>query len=742
MEREPAEGTERDDYGQSAKAVALVEHCRKLIRRTKANDPMWRKKGQQGIDYYFGKQWEEEDARIVRERGQDPIVNNQIKPGIRALIGLMLAQPYDWLALPVGANDDHAAERITAGLKALANVNRVSDLLRWFYWWGLCYGVGVGLVGPYVRWDDPRREVCQIRLVDAREVGWDPDSRETDGSDVRFLRWSRKIDLADAKRKWPRLDPDRVAVADDTDAQEGESVTVNSAPIDETPPPSMWDDFSEWNHYVDDGEIDREAKKVTVHEVWEYRHEKVWLIDQGAGPVEFEGPDTPAGVTMIADPTTRRYWKDTVKKPWRHVVCGPLLLESARSIQKHDRIPFVFYFYDRDGHGNPVSAIESLKDMQREENYRRAKMLYELGNQPVIVSPEVANRMGMTLDQLAQHAGKRSPVWIANPGEVVYPPTGNLASQQFELMQHSEIAIQKILGTNDHLMGYDTPAESGKSKELSMQQGATIQRDAEAALRAFHKAMGELLLSDMCQFHTDEWLVRITDQLGQPKTFVLNGTTVDPTTGATVRVNDINQYRYDIELETTPYSPTARMRAAERIVSLYQNEEDPNVRRALRRMAITLDNLPNKADLLQTLDQAEQAMQQAAQQPPVQPKPPLEAINLSGDQLTPYEVGQVLQSGGIQPDPSRQPGQAPVGAQGEPPAQVETPGPDPAKLAALDLDAQKHAATLEHQAAEAERKRQHDADMALLNHELSMQKAEHQQAITPPPKPDGSGASS
>jgi hypothetical protein len=737
-----------DNYGQSDDNVALVEHCHKLVRRTKAYDPKYRDRSQKGVDYYFDKQWEEKDKRIVKGRDQEAIVNNLVKPNIRLMIGLMLAQPFDWQAKPVGKNDDDLAEAVTAGLKYLANVNRVADLLRWVYWWGLTYGVSWTRIGPYVRWDDARREVCQLRVIDPREVGIDPDSREPDASDMRFLRWSRKVDVADAKRKWPKLGDE--TPGDSAEENEtGALVEINTAPIDMTPPPSMWDDFAEWNKY-DDEDVDADAKKVTVHEVWEIKHTKVWLADVGAGaPVEFD-PAKDHDVLLKA----RRYWQDTLPKVWMHVVCGPLLLESKRSIHKHDRIPFVPYFYERDDFGCPVSAVESIKDMQREENYRRAKMLYELGNQPIIVDPEVATNMGMSVKQLERHAAKRSPIWLARPDQVTYPATGNMASQQFDLMQHSEVAIQKAMGSNDHIMGYDGPAESGKSKEISVQQGATIQRAAVASLHLYHKSTGEMLCSDMCQFHDDEWVVRVTDEGGRDKSFTLNGTGVDPQTGMPVKVNDINQFQYDIELETVPYSPTHRQRAAERMVALYTAEEDPTVRAALRRIAITLDDLPGKRGILDLLDKAEQAKANAK---PEARKSFVEQIRIDGSQITPWELGQLLEAEGIKPDPSRQPGQptpaaveAQAGAMGGAPVEAGPPPLDPAAALKAQVDLAKHGATLGHQAEQADHDRTHQVGMALMaaqhareqgaqQHGNALEQAEQAADLAPPP-PSGGGS--
>lgn len=610
-------------YGQTPKATATVDRVRKYLRKAKRHEKRWRPRAQKGIDFFYDKQWEKGDARTVEDRGQDAVVNNVLRPTVRLVIGLMLGQPFDWGAKPQGTNDDEAAERVTSGLKFLAGRNKMLGLMRQVYWWGLCYGVAWVIVGPHVRWSDPRKEVCQVRLIDSREAHPDPDHRELDGSDMRWFIWTRRMDEADIRRKWKTLPKEFAAEsADDTGGDKGETggLSVIEAPANNTPPPSLWEEFSDWNLACDDDEANREEKQYDVHECWEIRETSAWLADVGRGaPVELSEEEI-AGVALRAD--VRRYWKDDVPKVWKHVVCGPFLLESGRAQAKHDRIPCVPYYYDRDGKGDPWSFIESLKDPQREVNYLRVKALYELGTPRIRVTQRVLDRNGMTIDQFAAHYAKPGAVIVAEPGDVEIIKDGDTAAAHFEMSQVAATAIQKNSGANDHLMGYDTAAESGKSKELSMSQGATMQRDGEASLRAFHQSVGELLLSDMCQYHDDPWTARITDEVGRDKFVSFNQPGTDPDTGAPVVLNDINQYDYDIELESVPWSPTMRQRAAERIITLFQSEENPVIRSALRRMAITLDDLPSKAQILDVLNQAEQAVAEAAQQPPPQAGPP------------------------------------------------------------------------------------------------------------------------
>lgn len=615
-----------DTYAAKPEEAKLIDRVNGYLKRAKKADTRWRPRALEGVKFYFDEQWEEKDKLAVEARGQHPVTNNRIKNAVNVVLGLMLGRPMDWLAKPQGKNDDELSEAATAALKYVANRSRFGHVRKQVYFDGLTYGLGVCHIGPHVRHKDPRREVVQHRRIDPREFRWDPQAQEPDLADARWVIWSRKVDLADAKRAYPKH---RDYLADKAGEKQEEGtaggVTVNEGLVGVTPPPSMWDSFDDWN-MLDKGEggDDPGVKQVLLHECWEVQQEKAWLIEFADGqPVEFD-PTTPEGAQMLNDPGLKAWYQDDVPRVYKHVFCGKLLLESVKSPHKHDRIPFVTFFFSRDHNGDPVSFVETLKEQQREVNYRRAKMLHELGGEAIVVDPEVLSLNGMTAQQFAAHYKKPGAIIQARPGQVSPIPRSSASGQgQFELMRHSEESIQKNGGTNDHLMGYDGPAESGKSKEISMMQGATSLRDAEENLGTFSQAVGELTLADIQAFHTGQWVVRITDEVGKDKLITINEQRVDPETGQVRVLNHISQVPFELEIDTTPWTPTLRTRTFEAFSEMANNEPDPILKMAYRRIAITASDMPGRAQALELLSQAEQASMQAQQAAAMPPPPPM-----------------------------------------------------------------------------------------------------------------------
>lgn len=698
----------------------VLARCQYLLKCAKAPDKRWRKKGREGVRFYFDDQWEADAKQTVEERGQQPIVMNGIKPTVKIILGLMLAQPMEWLAKPVGGNDDDLSGAASTALKYVANRNHMPSVLKRVYWWALTYGVGWVMVGPRVRTKRKGTEPVQIRVIDPREIRLDPQSVEPDLSDARFIVWSRKVDIEDARKLYPKSAAlaGQVGGSDanlsDKDSNTG-GVTVNPGLVGVTPPPSLWDTYSDWNQDENGQDVDKANKQVVIHELYEYEDRLCgWYVGQDGTEMEFDWDDEDMRASLLQNPAVVKVWQEPTPKVMKRTFCGPLLLENEPYDRKHNRFPFLPCFFERDEHGDPVSFVESLKQTQREVNYRRAKMLHALGNPAMRVSQSVLSAMGMDHIAFAKHIATPGAVVIAEAGQVEAINKPDAASQQFDLMMHGETSMQKAGGTNDHMMGYDGPAESGKSKEISLAQGATMQRDSETNLRDFHKHLGELTLSDIQQEHTGMWVVRITDEVGSDKWLTLNEPQADPQTGLIRNTRDLASASMEIEVENSPFSPTVRARAAQEIGQMAAAEENPIKRAALHKIQITVSDYPQRAKILKALEEADQAAAQP--QPPQQRES--EQVRINSADMTPYEIGQLLQKDhGLQPDPARQPGQpsaSQMKAQGAPAA---PPTLDPNKV--LDAHTKVTVASIKHahDAQQGAIGRTHDELMALANQE-------------------------
>lgn len=621
MDEQLATGAPAEVEQNPGEQMATLKRLYKTLKTGRVADKRWRPRAKLGVEFYFGRQWQAADKKRLEERGQPVVTINRIKPTIRLIHGLVVSQPVDILAKPVGTQDDDVADVATAVLKYVSRVNDYKTLREMVYFDGLTYGVGWAMAGYYIANRDRRSEAVQNRRIDPREITRDPQSTALDAQDARWIDWKRKVDLEDLQGEYPEQADALANLAGCGGKYEKALDTWDGVP-NYTPPVDLWasinEDFDNWNQA--DSEDAEGSKKLSVHELWERYPVKAWLIERGDGTVEeFDGPETPEGIQqLMTDPGIVRYYEDTIYKVRYFIFTGPLLLKEADSPYDHDRLPFVPCFCELDENGDPVSMVDSLIDPQREINHRRSKALHEMTKLNIRVTPEALNRMGMTVEELAEESKKTISVYLANAGDIEIMPSGMAVGEHFNLMQDAKQEIQSVSGANDDLMGYDSSSKSGKSKEVSMSQGQMLMRPTESNLRLFDKQMATLNLMLIQQAHTEEWTFRIRDEVGRDKFFTLNKREQDETTGQYRVLNTIEGMRFDLELDAMPWTPTLRERAAGMINDMANNEPDPMIRNALRQAALNSSDIPDKAKILDIFTGALNAMQ-APPPPPGMP---------------------------------------------------------------------------------------------------------------------------
>lgn len=604
--------------GESDKKA--LERLQKLLRLAKHADDRWRRRAEEGMAYYDGDQWREGDKRVLEGRRQAPVTINRVAPTIDLVVGLQVTQPIDWVAKPVGRQDDGVAEAATAALKSISVQNDVFDKLIEAYRYSLTYGVGWLAAGFFIRDPDPRSEPVQVMCIDPRELRVDPQSREKDASDARFMVWSRKVDIEDAMRAYPKLrrkvksgygeSVEYVAYEDSTYMDEG-SYKIYEGPIDITPPPSLWDSLDYNEAYKED--YDRDSEMIYVHEFWEKTIKDALVVEYKNGYVKVLDPDNSDETEELFNPEVKRFYRAQVPHMRYYVFTGDVMLVNEDSPYSHNKFPFVPVWHKRDRHGDPLSMVEMLKDPQREINHRRSRLLWELISNSIRISQKAFAQTNMSLEEVQIKAARPDAVWVGDAGDIEMMQRPGQASGQFDLMNEAKAEIQSVSGINDDLMGFDSSSRSGKAKQITMIQGATIQRPKEKNLHLAHKLLGEIVLQLIQQAHTDEWLVRITDDIEGERFININQAVEDEIGGKRV-LNDIVQARFDLIIEEAPWSPTQRDRAFEMLTRMAEAEPDPIMRQTMHQAALMVGDIPNKARIMGLVKQAGQNMVQQAQE--------------------------------------------------------------------------------------------------------------------------------
>ena len=76
-------------------------------------------------DFYDGMQWTQEDAQALIERGQAPLVFNEVKPTIDWIIGTERRTRVDYKILPREKDDEALAEIKTKLMKYVSDTNKL-----------------------------------------------------------------------------------------------------------------------------------------------------------------------------------------------------------------------------------------------------------------------------------------------------------------------------------------------------------------------------------------------------------------------------------------------------------------------------------------------------------------------------------------------------------------------------------------------------------------------------------------
>lgn len=597
----------------------IVEKLQRYLRQAKNFDQRWRKKAQESWEFYDNDQWTEVDKAALEERRQAPVTINRVTPTIDLVLGLQVTQPLDWIAKPVGLEDDSLADAATAALKHIAGQNNAFDVLMEAYKDALVYGVGWMYTGKHIRDADPLAEAVQITRADPREVRFDPRTLNKDLSDCRYVIWSRKVEVESLGRAYPRLKK-RLGLVDRVQDESDDSTYIRYEGIvsDTIPPPSTWDLF-DWNEAGKE-DVDPESECVYVHEVWERISRKAVVMVHRNGYTHEVDPMDAEVLGMLESPDVLYMYETDIPDFRFYILTGDILLDWGPSPYKHRRFPFVPVWHKRDRWGCPVGMIEMLKDPQREINHRRSRLLWELISNVVLVSPTAMQMSDVeSIEEAEMKASRPDAVWVGEEKGVQYLNKPSTAAAQFQLMQDSKAEIQSVSGINDDLMGMDSSSRSGKAKQITMIQGATIQRPKEANLHTSHRMLGEIVLSLIQQYHTSEWQARITDDAGADTFVPLNTPDVDEN-GQFRVLNDITQARFDLAVQDAPWTPTQRDRAAEILTTMLETEQDPLMRHALQQAILIVGEIPHKAKVLAILNKQQAASQQMMAQQAEQTK--------------------------------------------------------------------------------------------------------------------------
>lgn len=497
-------------------------------------------------DFYDNIQWTEEDARTLKERGQMALVYNVISTSVNWVIGSEKRGRTDFKVLPRRKEDSKPAERKTALLKYISDVNRTpfhrsrafADAVK----------VGIGWLEDGVQ-DDVEGEPIYSRYESWRNMLWDSASTEMDLSDCRYIFRSKWVDLDIAKAMFPT----RKAILESSALESDQRLMMDDEHGDDPMDSQEYErEFSGLsitaNNY--------KRTRVRLIEGWIRRPVTVKRLRGGdfSGEVYEQGNEVHE--SEIAE--GRAELVDRVMMRMHvAIMCTAGMLWFSETPYRHNRFPFTpIWGYRRGRDGLPYGMIRGLKDIQQDINKRASKALHILSTNKVVMDKGAVD----DIDEFIEEVSRPDAVIEKNPGkELILNADRELAPAHISLMERSIAMIQQQSGVTDENLGRRTNAASGVAIARRQEQGSLSTAGFFDNLRFAAQLQGEIELSLVEQYFSDQKAFRITNMRGTPEYITVNDGLPE---------NDIVHTKADFIISEADWRASVRQAQVEELLEL------------------------------------------------------------------------------------------------------------------------------------------------------------------------------
>lgn len=562
-------------------------------------------------DFYDGLQWEDEDAQVLADRGQAPIVYNETAPTCDWIIGTERRNRVDWKVLPRTDDDVEIADAKTKVLKYVSDVNKVvfhrsrafADAVKG----------GLGWVDDGVR-DDPTKDIIRSGYEDWRCVLHDSAGLELDSEDWRYVfRW-RHVDEDIALMMFPdREDIIRSGVED--------YLGHDDPLVDE----DTW--TTPYDGATVTGRGGTYSMAMSSAAMPDAARRRVKLIE-----CQFRMPVATKVIT--SGPLRGAYFdpRDTVLQEALGRVGGTVidkimmrvhvavfteagLLACGPSIYRHNRFSLTpIWAYRRSRDRMPYGIIRRIRDIQRDLNKRASKALWLLNTNQLVGDLGAVDDVETARDEAQRPDG----VILTKAGkELAIRRDTDAATGQMQLMAMDAQSIQKSAGVTDENLGRKTNAISGEAIKARQMQGAVVTTELFDNLRLAVQCQGEKQLSLVEQFYTEEKVIRLTGAKGALEWLRINVPEVQAD-GSVRYLNDITASLADFIVSEADYAGTLRQVMFDSMNNIAA-KLPPEVALRFLTIAFEFSDLPNKDEI------SEQLRKLTGERDPSKPMTPEEA---------------------------------------------------------------------------------------------------------------------
>jgi hypothetical protein len=190
-----------------------------------------------------------------------------------------------------------------------------------------------------------------------------------------------------------------------------------------------------------------------------------------------------------------------------------------------------------------------MKDIQRESNYRRAKLIDDLSSVRIFVDPDAVD--GQSAQEVVENLRRSGSVNFISDvkNKLIIDDNAKLSGPQFQMLQHTDQELQQVSGIHDDALGKTTNATSGVAIQNRQINSVRNQVFAFDNFKHMKKRAGEMFLA-LLQGGGDEFIEANILDGDEKESIILNLSR--EVNGKKVMFNDIRTLPLGIEVEEVP----------------------------------------------------------------------------------------------------------------------------------------------------------------------------------------------
>lgn len=193
---------EGDMANPDAKVDPLVEETHMLFKLYRDKRSEWATHAQEDREFRLGKQWTEDQKRVLESRGQAPIVVNRIHPAVESAKAIITTNRPSFRCAPREDSDNKIANVLSGMLSYMYDVSDGQHHIRQIVDDYYVTGIGFALCYQDPSKDNGKGEVCFTSL-DPLDVYVDPNAQSRYLDDAENIIYSKVFTKNQAESLYP-----------------------------------------------------------------------------------------------------------------------------------------------------------------------------------------------------------------------------------------------------------------------------------------------------------------------------------------------------------------------------------------------------------------------------------------------------------------------------------------------------------------------------------------------------------